>query len=194
MKKFFYLLLLSITIIIGSCTKDDSDTIVPFSSGDNTNQRTISVYGKWQLVSAYMYIENLETGEKKRYSHFSDTKTISSLRYSGSYFNFETIEKGITTWEFTMPSRIPGNGRFILNSDSTKKFAFEVTASNWTIIEDPTVIDPNEMQLGGSARPLKIFIDNYDLQTCKFYVQEEYENIGNYNCKYFNELIFKKIQ
>jgi hypothetical protein len=181
-------------ILFVSCKKEDDITPWPNDEfPDTTQMETMSIYGEWLLLDAYMYVENLETHSKTRYSHFDDTKTTSSLRYSGAYLDIETIEQNVTTWTFTKPNQIPGYGLFILNEDSTELYGFYVTASNWTIVEHPSVTNATQMNLGGSSRPVRAFIDNYAENTCKMYVQEAYESIDGYNCYYFNELVFIKI-
>lgn len=194
MKKFLILLAVISFIALSSCKKEYVEPDTKTTPDTTQSQQIISIYGKWLLLDAYMYVENLETGVKTRYSHFGPNKTISSLRYSGAILDFEVIEKNVTTWTFTKPNRIPGYGKFILNDDTNKLYGFYVSNNNWTIVEDPSVTSPSDMNLGGSSRPVRAFIDNYAQGTCKFYVQESYENINGYNCKYFNELIFQKVQ
>jgi hypothetical protein len=192
MKKLLFVLVLA-TIAFVSCKKEEGITPWPSTEfPDTTNMESISIYGEWKLLDGYMYVENLETGAKTRFSHFGVGKTISSLRYSGAYLDIETIEQNVTTWKFTKPNQIPGDGKFILNGDTTELYAFHVTLNNWTIIEDPTATI-SQMNLGGSSRPIRAFLDSYHDSIVKFYVQESYESIGGYNCKYFNELVFQKI-
>lgn len=154
---------------------------------------TISYQGKWLLVDGKMYVSNLETNEKKVYNHFNINKTISSLRYYGSLFEFENLEVNKTTWTFISPNFIPGVGEFILNEDTLKKFGFNVTKNFCSIIEHPKS-NLNNLQLGGSARPIRAFIRNHEDKSVYFYVQEAYISIDGYNCKTINELVFKKIE
>jgi hypothetical protein len=190
MKKYLLVFLVLLTTVFVSCQKEE--TLVP-TTQDTTQTPSVSIYGKWLLLDAYMYIENSTTGQKIKYSHFNPTKLTSSLRYSGAMIDFEVIEKNITTWEFTKPNQVPGYGKFILNGDSTELYGFYVTQNNWTIVEDPSITNPNQMNLGGSSRVIRAYLDDYNNNIVKFYVQEAYENINGYNCKYFNELIFQKI-
>lgn len=195
MKKILLVLFSLAVIAFASCKKEYVEPKTDTSQETiDTTKQVISIYGKWKLLDGYMYVENLATGTKTRYSHFSATQNFSSLRYGGAIYNIETIEKGMTTWEFTNPNKIPGYGKFILNSDATKLYGFYVTNNNWTIVEDPSVTNASQMNLGGSSRPVRAYIANYAQNTCKFYVEETYENINGYNCKYFNELLFQKIQ
>lgn len=194
MKNYLLLFLLLVTIAFVSCKKEDGITPWPTEKfPDTSNMQTISIYGTWKLIDGYMYVENLSTGAKTRYSHFGTNKTTSSLRYAGAYLDIEVIEQNVTTWKFTKPSQVPGYGRFILNADTTELYGFYVTLNNWSIVEDPSITDVSQMNLGGSSRPLRAFVESYPDSICKFYIQEAYESINGYNCYYFSELVFQKI-
>ncbi len=123
---------------------------------------------------------------------FKDNKivqTMHGLRLAWSYFPF--------FWEIRC-----GNAKYTpmeiyLNDDKLDPYGFYVTRSNWTIVEHPLSELNNgdiTMKLSGSARPLIAHIDDYDENTVFFYMQESYENINGYNCKYFTELKFKKLK
>ena len=189
MKKFIRLLL--IIIVLFSCEKQEPPKPNPVVN--EVLPISISYEGKWLLVSGKMYIINLETNENTVYNHFDLNKKTSSLRYDGSLFSIEDIEVDKTTWTFYSPKYIPGTGLFVLNDDTTKKFGFYVTKRNCSIIEHPTS-KSNELQLGGSARPISAIIKNHEERTAYFYIQEAYLSINGYNCKSFNELVFKKIE
>lgn len=185
MKKFIYILI-AISVLV-SCKKEEIKPIEEPKKVENE----IRIYGKWILLDATMYVENLETHEKTSYAHFDANKTVSSLRYSGAQFEFEVIEKDVTTWEFYQPNYVPGYGQFVLNGDTTNPFGFYVTKSEWTIVEHPTTNNP---QIGGSSRPIESYLHSYNDSICNFYVQLSYESINGYNCKYFTEMRMKKIQ
>lgn len=191
MKQFFYILL-ALTLTFASCKKDEP--LVKQEQTEEVVQEDIRIYGEWILLDAKMFVENLETGEKTSFDHFDGAKTVSSLRYGGSsLYDFETIEKDVTTWEFHQPDYVPGYGEFILNGNSDTPMGFYVTKSNWTIVEHPQAgID--DMQLGGSSRPLEAYVEDYDNNIVNFYVQTTYEAIDGYNCKYFTQLTMKKIK
>lgn len=189
MKNFIRLLL--IIIVLFSCEKQELPKPSPVVN--EVLPVSITYEGKWLLVGGKMYVINLETNERIVYNHFDSNKKISSLRYDGSLFGIEDIEVDKTTWTFHSPKYIPGTGLFILNDDTTKKFGFYVTKHNCTIIEHPTS-KPDELQLGGSARPISAAIKNYEEKTVFFYIQECYLSINGYNCKSYNELVFKKIE
>ena len=138
-----------------------------------------------------MYIENMETGEKTVYDHFSPTKTTSSLRYSGAQLEFESIEQNVTTWEFIAPPNWNGYGEFILDGDTAQPYGLYILDENWSIVEHPTAT-ASTMQLGGSSRPLQAVVTDYNTQRVAFTVQEAYEAIDGYNCNYYSELIFEK--
>ena len=196
MKRFLIVLLSFALLAFVSCKKQESVYPAggcPIPNQEGPTQQTISIYGKWVLQDAFLYMDNLETGEKIKYDHFGPNKTVSSLRFSGAILPIEVIEKGVTTWEFTAPNRIPGYGKFILNNDASELYGFYVTNNNWTIVEDPSITTATDMNLGGSSRPLRVYLEDYSQQICKFYVQEAYESVNGYNVHYFSELVFKKM-
>jgi len=193
MKKFFYILI-AISLTFVSCKKEVIEPINNEVEETSKVDEEIRIYGKWVLIDAIMYVENLETHEKTSYNHFDANKTTSSLRYSGSMYEFENIEQGVTTWSFYQPNYVPGYGEFVLNSDTLNPMGFYVTKSNWTIVEHPQATNIDDMQLGGSARPIEADIYDYGQEIVEFYVQITYENIDGYNCKYFTELKMQKIE
>ena len=188
------ILYIIVALIFCSCNKEDSNLVETekVAVADSSDKQIIPVWGKWILRSGKLYMENLETKQKFVYDHFDSTKTTSSLRYSGAMFDIEVIQKDFTTWSF-----YSGNGgdygTFILNDSTQNLYALNITQSNWTIIEHPTATVAT-MQMGGSARPISAYIDDYDNNLVKFYIQEVYESIDGYNVKYFNELVFQKIE
>jgi hypothetical protein len=190
MKKILILLLVSLSIGFASCEKQTLTPTQEQVETAGTIENEVSIYGEWLLVDGKMYMENLETGQLVVLNHFDPTKTVSSLRYSGIMFAIEEIEINVTTWTFIAPPSVPGIGEFWLNSDSLAPYGFNVTNSNWTIIEHPSTIDPSDMKLGGSARPISAYIVDGEV---KFYVHEAYESINGVNWKYFSELTFQKI-
>jgi hypothetical protein len=189
MKILIYILLLA-SVAFTSCTKESFEPIEPVEEAA-VIEEGILIYGEWKLVSGKMYIENMETGEKTVYDHFSPTKTTSSLRYGGAQLEFETIEQNVTTWEFCAPPNWTGYGEFILDGDTINPYGLYVLDANWSVVEHPTATAAT-MQLGGSARPLLATVTDYDSNQVAFVVQEAYESIGGYNCNYYSELIFKK--
>jgi hypothetical protein len=193
MKKFFYILI-AISITFVSCKKEVIEPINNEVEETSKIDEEIRIYGKWVLIDAIMYVENLETHEKTSYNHFGTNKTTSSLRYSGSMYDFEDIEQGVTTWSFHQPNYVPGYGEFVLNGDTLNPMGFYVTKSDWTIVEHPQATNIDDMQLGGSARPIEADIYDYGQEIVEFYVQITYENIDGYNCKYFTELKMQKIE
>ncbi len=190
MKNLIYILTLS-TFFFTSCTKEEIKPVSQEIEEAGTTEEGILLYGEWKLISGKMYIENMETGEKTVYDHFSPTKTTSSLRYSGAQLEFETIEQNVTTWEFIAPPNWNGYGEFILDGDTLDPYGLYVMDENWSVIEHPTAT-ASTMQLGGSARPLQAVVVDYGLERVAFTVQEAYEAIDGYNCNYYSELIFEK--
>lgn len=188
MKKLFFILI-TLSFITTSCKKEviepNQNEVVPTEEG-------ILLYGEWKLVSGKMFIENMETGEKTVYDHFSSTKPTSSLRYSGAEFEFETIEQNVTTWEFIAPIGYQGYGQFILDGDTLQPYGLYILEDNWSIVENPTATT-GTTQLGGSSRPIQAVVSNYDSNQVAFTVQEAYESIDGYNCNYYSELTFEKL-
>ena len=195
MKKLIYLLvILSVVFTTFSCEKEKLDT--PPSNQSTIIDENLSVFGTWELISGKMYIENLETHEKYSYDHFSSTQTISSTRFAGAMFEIENITVNKTRWTFTSPvGGGSGVGTFVLNGDTNNPYGFNVSENYWSIIEHPlsNLNGPIHIKLGGSARPLHATIADYSSSEVFFYTQEAYENIDGYNCKYFSELRFRKI-
>ena len=193
MKK--YLFIIGIAFLgLSSCKKETIEPVGQEVENAGTVEEEIRIYGKWVLLEATMYVENLETHEKTQFAHFDANKTVSSLRYSGSMYDFETIEKDSTTWSFYQPNYVPGYGEFVFNNDTLNPMGFYVTTSEWSIVEHPTATTVSEMQLGGSARNIEAYVYDYGQQIVDFYVQEAYENINGYNCKYFTEMRMQKIE
>jgi hypothetical protein len=190
MKRFIYILI-SATILFTSCTKEE-----PLQPNQGVVENAIIeegilLYGEWKLLDGKMYVDNLETGERIVYDHFDAIKTISSLRYGGAMFEFETIEKNTTTWKFMAPPNWEGYGEFWLDNDSIQPYGLYVIGSNWSVVEEPTATASN-MQLGGSSRPLSAVVESYQDNIVVFTVQEAYESINGYNCNYHSELRFQK--
>ena len=185
MKNLILLALLSLTLVFTSCEKEPliDDTNRTELNGEIVEG--ISVYGNWTLLSGQMFIENLETGGKEVYDHFSSTKSTSSLRYGGTQFNIETIEQNVTTWTFT------SSAEFYLNNNTTQPYGFQVMGPHFSIIEHPTAT-ATTTQMGGSSRPFQTYVEDYTNQIVVFVVQEAYENINGYNCRYYSELRFQK--
>lgn len=189
MKNLISLVLISFTLVFTSCQKEEYQTLNEANRTELIENGTIVegilIFGEWKLLSGQMFIENLETGSKEVYDHFSPIKQTSSLRYSGAEFNIETIVQGVTTWTFTETSE------FWLDGNNTQPYGFQVMGPHFSIIEHPTAT-ATTMQLGGSSRPFTTIIGDYTNQIVIFTVQEGYENINGYNCKYYSELRFQK--
>ncbi len=190
MKKFLLIFLIA-SLVFTSCTKEEIKPINQRLEDAGTNEEGILIYGEWKLLSGKMYVHNLETNQNTVYDHFDATKTTSSLRYGGSQFEFDTIIKDSTTWTFIAPPNWQGYGEFWLDNDSIQPYGFYVLDDFWSIVEHPTATT-STTQLGGSSRPLAAVVSSYSNQTVEFTVQEAYESIGGYNCKYYSILTFQK--
>lgn len=191
MKNFILYLSLILSLSLGftSCEKDE---ILEPSVSEPVKQE-IRLYGKWLLVDGDMFMENMETHVKVKYSHFDGGKAESSLRYEGSLYEIEDIVKNQTTWSFYEPPSVPNYGTFVLNSDTFNPYGFYVTKSNWTIVEHPTATSQTT-QMGGSARPIDSRVHDFNNKIITIIVQEGTTSINGYNYTYFSELYFRKIE
>lgn len=160
-------------------------------NNDTTNQ--ITLWGKFLVIDAVMYVDNHETGQKTKYNHFDATKKVSSMRWGGSIFDIETIIKDSTTYSFYKPLNYPGNGKFVLNGDTSKHYAVNYMGWNKTIIEDP-VYGMTQQLLGGSGRPFSGQLLNYDDKTVVMQIQEMEGSINGYNCRYWTQLTLRKVE
>ena len=145
--------------------------------------------GSWRLTWGVMYMENLDTGEEEEVFLFNGDP-VSSLRYEGSMYNFETLVRYETIWTFNFPEEVPGMGTFCLDNDSIQPYNLYVTENNLTVCEH---ISGQYTLLGGSSRPMRYeVLDNLN-EIINFYVQETYTNINGYNYRYYSKLRFKKL-
>jgi hypothetical protein len=151
----------------------------------------ISMWGKFLLIDGTMYVNNNETGEKTSYKHFDINKSRSSLRWGGSMYDIEKIVKDTTTYSIYAPIKIPGYGNFILNDDTSKHYSIYHSDNYQTIIEDPTHKQSN---LGGSSRPFSGYTLNKKDKIIVIHIEEIEGSINGYNCKYWSELTFRKIE
>lgn len=156
---------------------------------DTINQPKINPWGEFLVIGGKMYITNHETGERVVYSHFSDNKIKSSLRWGGSMYEIEEIEVGRTTYSFYRPRGIYGD--FVHNNDTSKHYAVKWSKYYSSIVEDPT---HSQYLLGGSARPFQGYTLNYNDSLITMYILEGETSIGGYNCNFYNILTLKKIK
>lgn len=92
------LIFLIIFILFSSCEKDEIEY-----NDTKTEKNILKLSGNWILEDATMYFEfRNEWGERilRKQKHFDQNKIISSLRYDGSIFQFETI-KQYDIWQFS---------------------------------------------------------------------------------------------
>ncbi len=163
----------------------------PIPKKDTTQHPLIDAWGEFLVIDGKMYITNNENGERTVFNHFDINKNISSLRWGGSMFEIEDIEKDKTTYSFYRPKPNSNYGNFVLNGDTSKNYEVYWTANNSTIIEDP--FDPDYL-LGGSARPFKGSTLSYKDSLITMWIQEVETSISGYNCRYYTILTLKKIK
>ena len=135
-----------------------------------------------------MYLTNLDFDVTDTLFLFSNT-TTSSLRYGGSYYEFEDITLNNTKWLFDYPENTPGIGYFILDGDSINPYGLNVTTNNLTVLEN--MVGPQQM--GGSSRPIHYEMVNPQKTIVFIEVQHTYENINGFNSYYYTKLKFKKL-
>ena len=185
-----------IVLLFSSCektemndpSKDDGTEVPSLDNGE-----TIDRWGVFLIIDAVMYVENLTTGEKWFYNHFSLSKSRSSLRWGGSIFDIEEIIQDTTTYTFYKPTSYPGNGCFILNGDKAKHYMVHYIGLYTTIIEDP-VYGFEEQLISGSARPFSGQVWDADEQTIAIQIQETIETINGEDVRYWTQLKLKKIE
>lgn len=183
------IILLSLLVVLFSCKKQQPQQVGPIPTLNSKEEPTLQMWGKWKLTQGWMYFENLETGEKYKYTHFDGIQTTSSLRWSSPLFEIERIVQNQTTWEFIPLSSDNGIHDFMLN-DSTL-MGFNLTNSYRTIVEHPTANSALNMHLGGSARPLGVWTEDNVHMIVR--LQEFYDSFNGYNWKLFSVLEFKQI-
>jgi len=187
------ILFLSICVMLFSCQKEiiyPTDQL-PSNTPTIDSSSGLSSWGKFLITDAVMYVTNSETGVKTVYEHFGLNKDSSSLILGGSSIEIETIVKNQTTYSFWKPINFPGNGKFKLNSDSTKFYEVNYIGSYRTIIEDAT---HNQSNLGGSSKSYNISIVDLQTKTVKIEIGENNGSISGYNCSYFTVLTLVKIE
>ena len=145
--------------------------------------------GDWLLMSGKMVMENLDLNTSSTQFHFSDGPT-SSLRYGSPMYSFESIVRYETIWSFDFPISVPGVGGFALNYDTLTPYGLNVSNSYLTVIES---VIGSQLLLGGSSRPITIKHIDYDNKIINLLVQEAYQQINDYDCRYYSILTFKKI-
>jgi hypothetical protein len=192
MKKIFYLFLV---LLLFSCEKESKFASDTYKNNFilEKDSKSISRWGKFLVIGGTMFINNHETGEMIKFSHFDSLKTVSSLRWGGPYFDIETIEKDKTTYSFYKPINYPGNGRLIINDDSTKHYMVNYMGMNTTIIEDP-IHGMTEQLLGGSSRPYTLYVIDYENKILGLRINQIECSIDGYNCNTWNEIKLKKIE
>jgi hypothetical protein len=196
MKNFkLHFLFIATLLLFSSCQEEYPlpSNDYPVLASNNATQPGVSMWGKFKLVSAVMYVVNNETNQKTVYNHFGPNKTVSSLRWGGSIYDIETIIKDSTTFSFYQPMSYPGYGKFVLNGDTTKHYAVYYVGMNKSIVEDP-INGMTQQMMGGSARPFSGQTIDYATGMIRIQIQEVQGSIDGYNCRYWSELTFKKIE
>tara|TARA_R110000824_G_scaffold4236_6_gene20182 strand:- start:474 stop:1046 length:573 start_codon:yes stop_codon:yes gene_type:complete len=189
MKKLLNLFIFLITL--SSCEKEifyiECDTTYPTTQDSASFIPLGELEGKWLLKDAVMYVTNLDINVTDSIFLFMSS-TTNSLRYGGSYYEFEDVSLDETTWLFNYPPNTPGIGSFILDGDSITPYGLNVTHNNITVLEN--MLGPQQM--GGASRPIHYKMLNPQNTLVLIEVQHTYENINGYNSYYYTKLKFKK--
>jgi hypothetical protein len=181
-------------IIITSCQKEviyPTDQL-PSNVPTADTSLTVNSWGKFIIIDAVMYVDDLQTGEHMVYNHFGVGKDTSSLRWGGPIFDIEEIIRNKTTYSFWKPTSLPGTGRFVLNDDTTKLYLINYIGQYKSIIEHPNSTQQN---LGGSSRPFSGQTVDYTNQIVAIQIQETEGMDGNgHPIHYWTELKLQKIE
>lgn len=188
MKNLLFLFFITL-LTFSSCEKDELVEDVPV---EEPVAETIPLAGDWLLVDGTMYLTNIETNEKTRYSHFGPGKTVSSLRLEGSLYEIEELKQNETVWSFRNAKESGGYGQFFIDYDSIQPYGLNISQNYWTIIESPTAT-ASTTQMDGSARPFTAIIDDYASKTIIIDIQMAYTSFGGYNYQYQSKLKFRKL-
>lgn len=149
-------------------------------------EELLTIKGKWVLIDANLYVQNMETYEQTKYRHFGDGKTVSQLTgFNEPKFPIETIEQNKTTWEFC------SNNDFILNDDYDRPMYINIVGQWTTIVEHPT---SGISMLGGSARPFKAYTYDYDSEVIVIRIQQQVGSYQGHNIEWDNELFFQRVR
>jgi len=190
MRNLLYILLV---FVFCSCEKNypliDCDSPYPTTQDTTPIVHVEFMEGNWLLLDGVMFMDNLDLNTSTTQHHFSGGPT-SSLRYDTPLYGFEAIVRYETTWCFDFPNTIPGVGSFILNYDSLTPYGLNVHNSYLTVIEP---VNGTQLLLGGSSRSITVKTTDYDNEIMELLVQESYQQINGYDCRYYTILTFKKI-
>ena len=195
MKNFLFII--TFLLLLTSCQTEDvlpTDTY-PDGLGSMTSVNsnpTISMWGEFVLISGIMYVDNRVTGERLIFKHFNDKKDISSLRWGGRENDIERIEKG-STYSFYKPTSFPGYGKLIVKGKKNieEEYAIYFIGNNKSIVEKFN--SENKTIIGGSARPFSGQTVDYANGIIRIQIQEMEGSIEGYNCHYWSELTFQKV-
>jgi hypothetical protein len=171
MKRLLILTFLTITFF--SCKKEEINPEPITTIVYNTDSTEI-VGNEWDLVNAKIYVENLDNGEKTYFDHFSNTQVTSNLNpFNNSTLDFDEINLGTTTWEFT-------NSGFALDGVLVYSYSKQGTAN------------PNDeiyrIDVGGSSRYLEVLEKKDGVVTFKVY--ESYGTYQGANVSFYTTLTF----
>jgi len=147
MKKLTFLFLTFLFLLtFHSCKKEE---VKPVNnnvlSQDDKSYEILNI--DWVLSSGVIYMDNMNTNEKKYYDHFGSTQAVSFLDpINGAAIPFDTIVRGVTTWRFTSDSYFLLNG---VNFYETTKYdnTFNVIGMEGGTARPITILDITENTL-----------------------------------------------
>jgi hypothetical protein len=167
--KIFYVILLTL-IVLTSCRKEE----LPRPNNDNSvvEVETNIEGATWVLTEGRVYVENIDTGEKRVYDYFGGGVTSSFMHIFGSTpVVMDSIKQNFTTWTFN-------NGTFTLNG-----------AQSWNYTEYNDSYNVIGLT-GGTARNIRPTHTSEDYITVV--THEAYGSDGTYNYNYYSELGFSR--
>jgi hypothetical protein len=173
MKKIFSLFIITLLVFTSvSCKKEDP--IRPENNNVSTVEGDGTIFDiNWVISDAKFYTEDLGSGDKTYYDHFSSTQNLSVLNpFSGVDIPFDTIINGYTTWYIS-------SSTFTLNGSKS----YDYTGDG---VNNVSVIGLEN----GSSRPIEILYVSSESLTVK--VHEGYGSYSGNNYEFFSIVTFIK--
>lgn len=190
MKNLIYLLVI-FGLLFTSCKKKTiypTDQL-PANVPTGTNFGGVSMWNTFKLIGSQKLFDVCWTGHP---TFFTDSDT-SSMRWGGSALPIENYIKNITTWKFIAP--VNGEGKFILNGNSTLHFIVNYVGQYSTILNDSQ--DPNHATgTNISFKGITVIGNGYTAADSVVSITINngyyYHHIDGHDYEYKNVLLFKK--
>ncbi len=169
--RIFYYVTLVFILTFFSCKKDE---IAKPNNDNNLIDVEYNVEGvEWILSHGYVYIDNLENGDKSVYEHFGSGRTSSNLHIvTNTSVSMDVIDKDLTRWTFN-------DGTFTLNN--SKSYEYDYVSGSETYF-------PFGLETG-TSRPIEVLDVTEDKLVVK--VTDSYNNDPtNNNVNFWSILTF----